>query len=217
MTVRLTDKDKIKLINSSDVYSIMQKVLLRENKIDRNKEHFWIIGLATNNKILYIELISVGTVAHTLAEPMEIFSIALQKRSVKIILIHNHPSGELTPSGADKDLTDRLIQVGDFLKVPVVEHLIITETSYYSFLDSGELDNLRQSKKYALRYKEEERIRKEAQEAGHKKGEGKKALEIARELKMKGIDLELISEVTGLSVAEIKKLKIKETKEDKKR
>jgi DNA repair protein RadC len=133
MKVKLTLKQKIKILNSDDVYSIMQQVLLRENKIDRNKEHFWIIGMAQSNKILYIELISMGTVTSTLVEPMEVFSIALQKRTVKIILVHNHPSGELMPSEADKDVTDRLLQVGLFLNVPILDHLIITERATTAF------------------------------------------------------------------------------------
>ncbi len=136
MNVKLSSAQKIKLLNSEAIYPVMQQVLLRENKIGRNKEHFWIIGLVQNNKILYIELISLGTVNTTLVEPMEVFSIALQKRSVQIILIHNHPSGGLTPSKSDQRLTDRLLQVGKFLNMPVIDHLILSEEGYYSFYDS---------------------------------------------------------------------------------
>jgi len=87
----------------------MQKILLREEKIDQDHEHFWIVGLANNNRILFIELIGFGSVNRTVAEPMDVFSFALQKRAVNIILVHNHPSGEVKPSDADKDLTDRMI------------------------------------------------------------------------------------------------------------
>lgn len=61
---------------------------------------------------------------------MEVFSFALQKRAVKIILCHNHPSGELNPSDADKDVTDRLIQVGIILNCHVADHLIITPKTF---------------------------------------------------------------------------------------
>jgi len=88
MDVKLTEKQKIKILNSDDIYVIMQQVLLRENKIDLNREHFWVIGLTNNNLVLFIELISLGTVDKTFAEPMEVFSFALQKRAVKIILCH---------------------------------------------------------------------------------------------------------------------------------
>lgn len=204
MKVKITEKDKIKILNSSDIYAIMQKVLLRENKIERDKEHFWIIGLANNNRLLYIELISIGTINKTLVEPMEVFSIALQKRSVQIILIHNHPSGEMRPSEEDENITDRLIQVGNFLNVPVLDHLIISETSYYSFADSGLLNRLKESKKYGLPYKEAERIKKQAEEAGEQKGIKK----VARELKAQGISIQRIASITGLSETEIKRLKV---------
>lgn len=112
MDIQLTEAEKIKIINSDDLYGIMQKILLREQKIDQNREHLWVIGLENNHRILFIELVSLGTVNQTLVKPMEVFSLALQKRAVKIILCHNHPSGELKPSAADKDITDKLIQVG---------------------------------------------------------------------------------------------------------
>ena len=93
MNVRLTKAEKIKLLNSDDIYSVMQRILLRENKVSRNREHFWTICLDHVHKILNIELVSMGTINKTLVEPMEVFSIPLQKRAVKIIFIHNHPSG----------------------------------------------------------------------------------------------------------------------------
>jgi DNA repair protein RadC len=209
MNVKLTASEKIRILNSTDIYDVMQKVLMRENKIDRNKEHFWIIGLANNNKILYIELISLGTIKSTLVEPMEVFSIALQKRSVKVILVHNHPSGELLPSEQDKDLTDRLQQIGFFLEVPVADHLIISEKSYYSFAMSGMLAELSHSKRYLLPYKEQERMKKEAEEIGKKKGKEEQTKEIALQLKKIGTPIEKIVLATGLSEAEIKRLKVK--------
>jgi DNA repair protein RadC len=207
MQVKLSPSEKIKVINSDDIYSVMQRILLRENKIDRNKEHFWIIGLSVTNKILYIELISLGTVTATLVEPMEVFSIALQKRSVNVMLIHNHPSGELNPSEADKDLTDRLQQIGLFLEVPVLDHLIITEKSYYSFADSGLLKELSYSKRYVLPYKEQERIKQEEREQGKKQGKEEKAKEYAQVLKNKGFSIEQIVELTGITTQVAKRLK----------
>ena len=133
MNIKLTEAERIKILNSDDLYGIMQKILLREHKIDQNREHFWVIGLENNHRILFIELISLGSVNKTIAEPMEVFSFALQKRAVKIVLCHNHPSGELKPSDADKDITDRLIQVGIIVETEVVDHLIISNKSYLSF------------------------------------------------------------------------------------
>ncbi len=199
MNVRLKEEDKIKIINSDDIFSIMQKILLRENKIRRDKEHFWIIGLANNYRILFIELISLGTVSMSVVHPMEVFSFALQKRAVKLILAHNHPSGDLMPSTDDKDVTNRLLQNSLFLEVPVIDHIIISETTYYSFTDSGLLEKLSRSKKYVTAYKQEEDRLKEI-------GKNEKAIEMAKALKKKEIDITIIAETSGLSKAEIKKL-----------
>jgi DNA repair protein RadC len=205
MDITLTEEQRIKILNSDDIYGIMQQVLLRENKIDQDKEHFWVVGLANNNRVLFIELVSLGTVNQTLVEPMEVYSLALQKRAVKIILCHNHPSGELKPSEADKDVTDRLIQVGIIVDVLVIDHLIISTKSYLSFKDIGLLDELEKSTKYVPKYVLEERMRKEVM-AIAKRDE---KVEIAKQLKRKGIANETIVEATGLSLEEVEKLRVK--------
>ncbi len=205
MDIKLTEQEKIKILNSDDIYGIMQRILLRDNKIDQNREHFWVIGLANNNRILFIELISLGTVNATLVEPMEVFSFALQKRAVKIILCHNHPSGELTPSDNDKNLTDRLIQVGIIVNTHVIDHLIISDKSYLSFADNGLLQELTKSTKYVPKYVLEEQIKKEMSKIIEKN----RNIEIAKAFKRSGLDNELIAKNTGLTIEEVKKLRVK--------
>ncbi len=205
MDVKLTEAEKIKILNSDDLYGIMQRILLRENKIDQDREHFWVVGLANNNRVLFIELISLGTVNQTLAEPMEVFSLALQKRAVKIILCHNHPSGELKPSSKDKDITDRLIQVGIIVNTEVIDHLIISDKSYLSFADVGLLEILKQSTKYVPPYVLAERMKKEAAELAKQKT----TIEIAKQFKRNGIDDQTIANSTGLSIEEVKKLRVR--------
>lgn len=207
MDIKLSESEKIKILNSDDLYGIMQRILLRENKIDRNREHFWVIGLENNNRILFIELISLGTVNKTLAEPMEVFSLALQKRAVKIILCHNHPSGELEPSEGDKNLTDRLIQVGIIVNTEVLDHLIISEKSYISFTDVGLMDTLKKSTKYVPSYVLEQRLKKEVA----KIAEQKKVMEIAKNFKRNGVDEQTIADSTGLTIAEVQKLKVRKS------
>ena len=214
MTIRLNTKKPILIKSADDIYGIMQKILLRENKVDRNREHFWTICLDTDNKILNIELVSLGSVKQTVVEPMEVFSVPLQKRAVQIILIHNHPSQGLTPSLADKDITDRLIQVGLIMQIPVIDHLIISEKSYFSFDASGLLLELAASTKYVPNYILKQRIkkeieaaveqrvegmRKEVEEAVTKKVEENKARSMAKAMKAKGYTIEEIVELTGLS------------------
>lgn len=205
MNIELSDIEKIKILNSDDLYGIMQRVLLREDKIDQNREHFWVIGLENNNRILFIELVSLGTVNKTIAQPMEVFSLALQKRAVKIILCHNHPSGELKPSEQDKDITDRLIQVGLIVDTPVVDHLIISTKSYMSFIDVGLFDILKESTKYVPPYVLAQKMKKEAMEIAAKKRE----TEIAKQLKRNGIPEHIIADSTGLTLDEVDKLKVK--------
>lgn len=205
MEIKLSERDKIKVLNSDDIYGIMQKILLREDKIDQNREHFWVIGLEQNNRILFIELISLGTVNQTIAEPMEVFSFALQKRAVKILLCHNHPSGELRASDSDLDITDRLIQVGIIVNTPVLDHLIISDKDYLSFDSAGLMDKLNQSTKYVPSYVLEQRIRKESGDIAKRN----EKVEIAKVMKRAGEPVEKIVAFTGLSLEEVEKLRVR--------
>jgi DNA repair protein RadC len=126
MNIKLKVAEKIKLITSDDVYAVMERIFKRETKADRKKEHFWVISLDNANRIINIELVSLGSANATIVKPMEVYSIPLQKKAISIVLIHNHPAGQLRPSEADKDITDRLIQCGIIMNTPVTDHLIIT-------------------------------------------------------------------------------------------
>jgi DNA repair protein RadC len=152
MTIKLSKEQRVKVLNGADVFKIMLQVLTREKKIDRNKEHCWVVCLDTKNKILLIELISFGSVNRLVIEPMDVFSFALQKRAVKIILVHNHPSGELESSRKDMDVTDQLQSIGDFIRVPLVDHLIISEESYLSFEEAGLLQKIKRASTYDLTF-----------------------------------------------------------------
>src|SRR6266550_905671 len=97
MTIRLTKEQKIKVLNSDDVYKVMQQILLRENKISRAQEHFWVVGLDNKNKILFIELVALGAQNRLEAKPSDIFRMTIYKLAIKVIFVHNHPSGEIKP------------------------------------------------------------------------------------------------------------------------
>jgi DNA repair protein RadC len=207
MDIKLTDEQRIRVLNSKDIYNIMQQILLREDKIDQDREHFWVIGLDTKNRILFIELVSLGSINRTLAEPMEVFSLALQKRAVKIVLCHNHPSGDLTPSAADKDITDRLIQVGIIVDVQVIDHMIISTKAHLSFAEIGLLAELEKSTKYVPRYVLVERIQREATAIAKQRN----TIEIAKKLKRKDIDNQTIADATGLTLEEVDALRVRKT------
>ncbi len=226
MDINLSEADKIKVHQSDDLYPLMQRILLRENKIDRNREHLWVIGLESNYRILFVELISLGSVKRTIAEPMEVFSLALQRRAVSIILCHNHPSGNLEASSYDKDITDRLIQVGRIVNLPVIEHLIISERSYFSFKDRGLMKKLSHSTKYVPNYELVARIRKEAEQRAQqslleakaemhekiKNADYHAKVMIAKELKRDGMEETRIAYLTKLPLEEVQKLRVRTRK-----
>ena len=143
MHVRLEKTQKIKVKLPEDLFSIMQRVLLRESRIGREREHFWVIGLAASAKIAYIELISLGSLSATTVTPLEVFNLAVQKKTPRIVLVHNHPGGSLKPSEQDKDITKRIFEGGEILGIEVLDHLIISEQGFYSFLDNGLLSSFR--------------------------------------------------------------------------
>ncbi|MFW9928257.1 MAG: JAB domain-containing protein [Candidatus Thorarchaeota archaeon] len=138
MTVKLSKELKEKKMkNPSDMYSIIQGVLLKKSRISRDKEHLWLMLLDNSMKIKHLELIGIGTINDVSTSPLEIFSVALYRRAVKLVLIHNHPSNELLPSKSDMQLTYQLLKVGVFIEIPVIDHLIIGTNGYYSFADNG--------------------------------------------------------------------------------
>jgi DNA repair protein RadC len=177
---------------------------------------------------MLIELLSLGTENATLVDPTEVFSFALQKQAKKLIMVHNHPNEVvLLPSDADMDLTNHMYQVGKFLNLPVLDHLIINEKKFVSFANTRVLERLARSKKYVLQYKEEaERIlekgrkegikigeiigiekgKKQGEKVGIKKGQELKAIQMATALKKQGVDVLVIAKTSGLSIAQIKKL-----------
>lgn len=132
MNVRLTKEQKIKIANSEDVFTIMQAVLKRENRLSRQKEHFWVIGLTTANVISFIELVSLGSLNKAVIEPLDVFHLASAKNIRKIILVHNHPSGNLQASSEDISLTNKLKMGAQYLNIEILDHLIISETGFAS-------------------------------------------------------------------------------------
>lgn len=105
-----------------------------------------MVCLDLDNRILMVELINMGSLRHTIADPLPVFSFTLQKEAVKLILVHNHRNGSLKPSQADYELASKMMSVGAFVLVPVIEYLIISENDYFSFLDSGLHDKLDKKK-----------------------------------------------------------------------
>ncbi len=118
--------------SSRDTYNFMRRHLL-----DLNHEEFWIVLTGRSQKILGKELISKGGMSEVAVDPKIIFGIALQHQATNIFLVHNHPSGNLKPSNQDIHLTKRLCDAGKMLDIRILDHLIITDSGFYSFADEG--------------------------------------------------------------------------------
>lgn len=102
------------------------------------KESFYVMYLNQSNRVLGIYPLSTGGVTGTIADPRLIFSVALKINAAGVILSHNHPSGNLSPSVADKELTNKIKEAGKLLDIKVYDHIIVSpENSYYSFADEG--------------------------------------------------------------------------------
>lgn len=118
--------------SSSDAYNIIGPELR-----DLNHEEFWLLILNQSGKVLRKEKVSSGGVAGTIADPKVIFKRVLDHYGVSIILVHNHPSGNLKPSNTDIAITKKLVKAGSVLEIKVHDHLIIAGDSFFSFADEG--------------------------------------------------------------------------------
>ena len=127
------EADEIDTITSSkSVFELLQPILG-----ELQHEEFWIVYLNNSNKVLHTAQLSKGGITGTLVDIRLVIKQALELGSVALILAHNHPSGTLKPSKADKEITKKLKVAAEILDIKVVDHLIITQKSYFSFADEG--------------------------------------------------------------------------------
>lgn len=112
------------------------QMVLRELSLE-DKEHFMIIMLNTKHRVIAEKVISIGHLHASLVHPREMFKEAIKRSSAAVILVHNHPSGDLTPSQDDLTTTDRLREVGEILGIEVLDHIIVGDNRYLSFREQG--------------------------------------------------------------------------------
>jgi DNA repair protein RadC len=127
-------KQLTKITSSRDVFELMHPFLG-----ELPHEEFWILYLNNSNKVLQKNQLSKGGITGTLVDVRLVLKTALEVGAVSLILVHNHPSGTLKPSQSDKDLTLKLKRASEHLDIRVLDHLIITETNYFSFADDNML------------------------------------------------------------------------------
>jgi DNA repair protein RadC len=132
---RVPATQRPKVMTSQSAYEIL-RAAWDEDKICL-LEQFRILILDRSNRVMAVSLISTGGMTGTVVDPKIVFATALKVRGAALILAHNHPSGNTTPSAADLQLTKNLKGGGQLLEMPVLDHLIITADGYYSMADEG--------------------------------------------------------------------------------
>ncbi len=121
-----------KITSSKQVFNIMQPIIG-----ELAHEEFWILYLNNANKVTHKAQLSKGGITGTVVDNRIVFKTAFEQNATAIILVHNHPSGKLLPSDADIEITKQLKIAGRQLRIPIQDHIIITEKGHYSFADES--------------------------------------------------------------------------------
>jgi DNA repair protein RadC len=129
---------KITISQAEDVAKVFQDLLRLEDKIDQDKEHFYVMHVNARQQVNLVELVSVGTLTEAPFHPRETFRRAVIEGTYSIIVAHNHPTGDVTPSDGDIKTTRKLYDAGDLLQIPLLDHIIFTAQNkqFFSFRDN---------------------------------------------------------------------------------
>lgn len=131
-----SDENSIKLNNPKTIYEYT-KYLFK----DKNQELFYCLYFNNKQQLVGKELLFIGTVNRSITHPREIFKYAYLYSATSIICLHNHPSGDITPSREDIEFTNAIVEIGLIQKIPVIDHIIVSNNNYYSFHDNGKINN----------------------------------------------------------------------------
>ena len=188
-----------KISNAPVIVSVMQEILNRNPFQINQREHFWIVGLDKNNNLNFIELVALGDHEQVKMTSIDVFRVALIKNAPKLIFVHNHPTGGLNPSRADKHATLCLIRIAEMVGIEVIDHIIISDKDYFSFAGDGLLDEIKLSDEYRLldtaKY---EQLKSDLKQAGKVEAIFQEKILISKKLAELGIDGDLIKKATGL-------------------
>jgi DNA repair protein RadC len=132
-------ENKKKIRNAEDIAEVFKAILKNRPEEDAHKECFYVTGLDSQNRILYVDLVTMGTINSANPAIREVFRLAILKNAVSIIVSHNHPSGDSTPSIQDKNFTRELLKAGNILGISLLDHIIIGD-NIHSFADNGNLN-----------------------------------------------------------------------------
>ncbi|MEI3508414.1 MAG: DNA repair protein RadC [Bacilli bacterium] len=140
-TIELSRRVSVKQDKIIDVKIKSPEVVYEYYKsiVSSSQENFYCLYLNSGKKVLKEKLLFVGTVNHSMVHPRDIFKEAYLLNATAVICVHNHPSGDVRPSIEDINVTQRLNQIGVLMGIKLVDHVIIGENKYYSFLENGKI------------------------------------------------------------------------------
>jgi DNA repair protein RadC len=128
---------KIQVHGAAEVAKVFQDILALEDKIEQEKEHYYVMQLNIRSQVMMVELVTVGTLTSSLVHPRETFRRAVIAGAASIIIAHNHPSGEADPSDEDTKITQLMFDAGNLLGITMLDHIIFTNDNYFSFRNNG--------------------------------------------------------------------------------
>ncbi|PHQ85478.1 MAG: DNA repair protein [Thalassobium sp.] len=133
---KIKDKDRPKITKSQDAADVFREIWSSQIEV---REEFIVLLVDRANRVLGYQLLSKGGITGTVADIKLIYSVVLESLASGIIIAHNHPSGNLQPSNADLQLTKKIQEAGKYIDVALLDHIILTKESYYSFADEGRM------------------------------------------------------------------------------
>ena len=131
-----TSDEVIRINKPSDAYE-----LIKDELVNSDREILLSVMLTVKNDLIGVETVSIGSITASTTTPRDIFKSAILANAVAIIVCHNHPSGELTPSKNDIEITKQLIAAGELLGIKVLDHLIVSNQGYRSLRDNYKFPN----------------------------------------------------------------------------
>ncbi len=188
-------------------YKIFRDIIDYEDYELKGQEHSWVMGIDSTGFISCIYIAALGSENCIVVDPIDVFGLAISKGARLIILAHNHPNTNTkpTPSSADLDLTNQFYHACKTFSLTIIDHIIIADGCYYSFLESGDMELIQQSIKYKAYNHIKHELDQEKKEHGQHcrelgliEGKKNKAFDIAISLLKSNVDIDIIAASTGL-------------------
>lgn len=127
---------KLRIKSAEDTAKVFRDLLMLEDAIEQDKEHFYVMLLDIRSRIKMVEVVFVGTLTSSLVHPRETFRRAIAEGAASIIIAHNHPSGEADPSDEDTKVTKQMFEAGQVLGITMLDHIVFSSDGYFSFREN---------------------------------------------------------------------------------